>query len=317
MPSLILAACLAAATTVTVADPHEQPMTLHTATGDIYGTLTLPDTGAGPWPVTLIIAGSGPTDRDGNSPAGIRTDAYKLLADSLAVRDIASLRYDKRGIGESRAAGPAESQLRFDDYVDDAAAWIKALRADKRFSSVTVIGHSEGSLIGMIAARTAGADAFVSLEGAGSSAANVLHDQLARQLPPELFVKSDLILAGLAKGQTTDTVPAQLMALYRPSVQPYLISWFRYDPAVELAKLTIPVLIVQGGHDAQVGVADATRLAAANPHATMLVLPDMTHVLKDAPVGLAEQRAAYTDPSLPLDQNLVTQITAFVLVSTH
>jgi uncharacterized protein len=312
MYPLILAACIAAVSAPGPA-PREEPMTLHTATGEIYGTLALPTEGAGPWPVALIIAGSGPTDRDGNSPAGVRTDAYRLLADSLAARGIATLRYDKRGIAASRAAGPQETKLRFDDYVDDAAAWLRQLRADKRFSTVAVIGHSEGSLIGMIAARTAGADVYVSLEGAGFPAADILRTQLKDKLPPELLAQSDRILSGLEKGQTTDSVPPQLVMLYRVTVQPYLISWFRYDPAVELAKLTIPALIVQGAHDVQVGLDDANRLAGADPRATLLVLPDMMHMLKDAPAGLTAQQAAYTDPSLPLDPNLVTQIAAFVL----
>ncbi|MGH7689596.1 MAG: alpha/beta hydrolase, partial [Gemmatimonadaceae bacterium] len=310
MTALITAACLAAAALVvpctgvsthsaTAAPapapaPRELPVTLQTATGAIEGTLTLPAQDVGPYPVTLIIAGSGPTDRDGNSPAGVRTDAYKLVADSLAARGIATLRYDKRGIAASRAAGHSESDLRFDNYVDDAEGWIAQLRGDKRFTTVTVIGHSEGSLIGMIAARTARAGGYVSLEGAGSPAAVILRTQLKGKLPPDLAAQSERILSGLEKGQPTDSVPAPLMVLYRPSVQPYLISWFRYNPAAEIGKLRIPVLIVQGTHDEQVTMDDAHRLAAADPRATLLVLDGMTHVLKDAPAGLSAQTAAYT-----------------------
>lgn len=292
--------------------PREVPMNLHTPTGVIEGTLMLPDTGTAPFSVALIIAGSGPTDRNGNSTVGLRTDAYRELATGLAERGIATLRYDKRGIGASHAAGQREVDLRFENYVDDAVRWVDTLRADPRFRTVTVIGHSEGSLIGMLAAPKAKADGFVSLEGAGFPAADILRTQLKGKLPPKLTAESDRILAGLEKGETTDSVPASLLTLYRPSVQPYLISWFRYDPAKEIAKLRMPVLIVQGTHDVQVSVDDAHRLAGADPHATFLLVDGMTHVLKDAPAGLAAQKAAYTDPSLPLDAKLVPAIASFI-----
>ncbi len=319
MYPLILAAGLVAST-IAVADspgtrltPREEPVTLQTPTGAIEGTLTLPAQGTAPYPVALIIAGSGPTDRDGNNPAGVHTDAYKLLADGLAASGIATVRYDKRGIAASRAAGPREVDLRFDDYVHDAEGWIAKLRADRRFSTITVIGHSEGSLIGMIAAPPARPDGYVSLEGAGLPAATVLRAQLKRQLPPELAAESDRILAGLEKGETTDSVPAPLQPLYHASIQPYLISWFRYDPAVEIARLQIPTLIVQGTHDGQIGVDEAQRLAKANPRARLLVLDGMTHVLKDGPPDLqAQLTSVYADPSLPLDPRLVPALVVFI-----
>ncbi len=152
----------------------QQPVTLKTPTGGISGTLELPAART-PVPVAFIIAGSGPTDRNGNSPAiPGANNSLKMLADGLAARGIASVRYDKRGIAASRAAMSGEEDLRFNHFIEDAVAWVKQLRADKRFSTVTSIGHSEGSLIGMIAAREAGADAYVSLEGTGRKAADIL-----------------------------------------------------------------------------------------------------------------------------------------------
>src|SRR4030095_6301080 len=142
--------------------PSESPVKLTTPTGTIAGTLTVPAS-PGKVPVVLIIAGSGPTDRDGNTSAlPGKSNAYKMLSAALATSGVASVRYDKRGIGESQAAaGGGEAALRFDIYIDDAAAWVDQLRRDARFSKVIVVGHSEGSLIGMIAARKAKADAFV------------------------------------------------------------------------------------------------------------------------------------------------------------
>src|SRR5262245_21486419 len=160
-----------------------EQMEMATATGTIRGTLVVPPA-ADKVPIVLIIAGSGPTDRNGNStllPG--KNNAYKMLAESLAAAGIASLRYDKRGLGGSaKAAGPGEPSLRFDMYVDDAVSWVAQLRADKRFSTVIVVGHSEGSLIGMLAARKAKADGFVSIAGVAHRASDVLRDQLRPQI---------------------------------------------------------------------------------------------------------------------------------------
>lgn len=302
----------AAAQTTSENGAEEEPVRLETATGTIHGTLLLPAASA-PVPVALIIAGSGPTDRDGNSLAlNGENNGLRLIAEGLAGAGVATLRYDKRGVAESRPAGAAETDLRFDAYVEDAAAWLRRLREDPRFSSVVVIGHSEGSLIGMIAASDGGADAFVSLAGISRPAPAVLRDQIRPQLPPELWAESERILGALERGETADSVPAILMPLYRPSVQPYLISWFRHDPAARLAGLTIPVLLVQGTTDMQVGVGEAEGLQASLPGSELTVIEGMNHVLKAVPADPARQIASYSDPSLPLAPGLVDRIIEFI-----
>ena len=234
----------------------------------LHSTLLLPKETEKQMPVVLFISGSGPTDRDGNSPMlPGKNNSLLMLAEGLAMNGIASLRYDKRGVGESAKAMVAEADLRFETYIDDAVAFCEQLRADKRFSAVVIAGHSEGSLIGMVAAKRCNASGFISIAGAGRPAADILRTQLAGKLPPELATQSDAILKDLEAGSTTDKPPVELSALYRPSVQPYLISWFRYDPAKSIAALSVPVLIVQGTTDIQVSVDDAKRLAAAAPQA--------------------------------------------------
>jgi len=292
----------------------EEPVTLVTPTGTIYGTLEVP-AAASPMPVVLIIAGSGPTDRDGNSkmlPGS--NNSLKLVADGLASHGIASLRYDKRGIAQSAMAGPKEADLRFDNYVSDAEGWIKQLRADRRFSTVSVAGHSEGSLIGMIAAREAGADGYISLEGAGRKPTDIIVEQLTPQVTPEILATSKHIMALIEAGQPADTtaVPPMLAPLFRPSVRPYLVSWFKYNPAVEIAKLRIPALIVQGTTDIQTSMTDANALAKGYPAGRLLTIEGMNHVLKNAPPGRAEQAAAYSDPSLPVVPQLIDEMSAFV-----
>lgn len=295
-----------------VAQAAEAAVTLAAPPGILQGTLDVPE-GKGPFSLVVILPGSGPTDRDGNSPGmGVRTDAYKQLAAALAAKGIATLRYDKRGIGGSSLAIADEKSLRFDTYVDDAIAWIAQERKDPRFNRFFIVGHSEGSLIGILAAQRTKLDGYVSLDGAGRPAPVVLHEQIAKSAP-NFLAQSDAIAAQLRLGQPVDDVPEELMSLYRPAIQPYLMSWFKLDPAAELAKLKIPVTIVQGEADIQVPVSDAKLLAAADPSATLIVVPGMSHVLKHvAGTTQAEEMTAYTDPSLPLDPAVVQAIVDLV-----
>jgi pimeloyl-ACP methyl ester carboxylesterase len=292
-----------------IARGADSEITLATATGSIYGTLTLP--AKLPAPAVLIIAGSGPTDRNGNS-GYLQTNTYALLAGALAARGMATVRYDKRGVAASAAAAPSEEDLRFDMYADDAAAWLRMLAADKRFSKIVVAGHSEGSLLGMLAVQDALAGAYVSLEGAGRPASAILRDQLKPRLPAALYAQADAILTQLSQGHTVPNPPAELASLFRPSVQPYLISWFTYDPAVEMAKLKIPATIVQGTADVQITLADANILKQADPSASLVVVQGMNHVLKYAPDTSSEAAVlkGYTDSSLPIEPQVVEAIAA-------
>ncbi len=315
---LLLRVCIGILPFVTLAHAAtEAPVQLDTSTGAIKGTLLLPESKARV-PVALIIAGSGPTDRDGNGPsAAARNDSLRLLAAALADAGMASVRYDKRGVAASAPAASAESELRFESYVQDAASWIAALADDERFSGVVVVGHSEGALVGMVAAQRGRAKAFVSIAGTAQPAAVVLRRQLEGRLPPDLAAVSESILTSLEAGKTVPDAPAQLAMLYRPSVQPYLVSWFRYDPAKEIAKLTVPCLVVQGDTDIQVRVADAKALQAAQPRCELVLVPQMNHVLKLVPDDQVRQLASYGDTSLPVAPDLVRAIAAFVAKSVR
>lgn len=286
---------------------EESPAKLVTKTGTIFGTLTTPKNFK-KGPVALIIAGSGPTDRNCNNPS-MTNDAYKKLAHELAAQGIASLRYDKRGIAESTAAVESEASLIFYDYVQDALDWIQQLRLDKRFEQVVVIGHSEGSLIGMLAAQKA--DKFVSVAGAGRNIGLVLKEQLAAQ--PKAFQDEAFpMIDTLTQGKKLHHVSDAMMPLFRPSIQPYMISWLKYDPQAELKKLKIPVLIVQGTTDIQVSVQDAKLLSAAKPEAKFLLLEGMNHILRTAPAERDANLATYNNAALPLAEGFVKGISTFV-----
>jgi pimeloyl-ACP methyl ester carboxylesterase len=309
-PSLVLFFCICFPFALgSHSSAEEASIQLEITTGKLDGTLDLP-AGAGPFPVVVIIAGSGGTDRDGNQRL-LQNDCLKLLGQSLAGKGIAALRYDKRGIGKSTAAMTKEEDLRFDMYAEDVVGWIKLLRSDRRFSKVGIVGHSEGSLIGMLAARKAKADAFVSIAGAGRSAPVVLREQLAKKLSEELKKKSDHIIDELVAGRTVADTPMVLAALFRPSVQPYLISYFKYDPARELAELKMPVLIVQGTTDIQISVEDAKLLAAAKKDAKLVVIDGMNHVFRKAKTP-DEQQKAYYERTLPLMPEFVEEVAGFL-----
>jgi pimeloyl-ACP methyl ester carboxylesterase len=313
--ALALSAACAPPARVVIDPPHipgSFPDSLVTGSATLHGTLLVPaNRGA---PVALLIAGSGPTDRDGNSPLlPGKNNSLRYLAEALAERGIASLRYDKRGIGQSRVAGLSETDLRFDHFVDDAAAWGRRLETDRRFSSVVVIGHSEGSLIGMLAAPAIPAAKVVSIAGAGAPAGDVIIRQLSAQLQPPLLAQAAAAIDKLERGELLDTVLPGLDALFRPSVQPYLISWFKHDPAVVAGRLGVPLLVVQGTHDIQALEEDARAIAAGHPGATLRLIQGMNHVLKQTPAGRLEQIPAYSDSTLAIDRTLVDAIAGFVL----
>lgn len=294
----------------------KEPIVLKTSTGDIYGTLKVPVNNK-PIPLALIIVGSGPTDRNGNQPQ-MKNNSLKMLSDGLFYNNIATLCFDKRGIAESKAAGKDEADLRFDDYVNDIRSWADLLAKDKRFSEIVIVGHSEGSLIGMIAAQdNKKASKYISIAGVGEPAANILKEQLSKQMAAQPQVARDMIFSyidKLEKGETITDVPASLNMLFRPSVQPYMISWFKYNPQEEISKLTIPVLILQGTTDIQVTVKQAELLADANSKAQKIIIDKMDHVMKnsettDQPTQIKD---SYTNPDKPVMPEVIKNISSFI-----
>ncbi|MGP9824963.1 alpha/beta hydrolase family protein [Ectopseudomonas khazarica] len=309
--SLTLIAGLAQAATT-----RQQPVSLATDQGTLHGSLLLPQSDK-PLPVALLIAGSGPTDRNGNNPEGGHNDALKKLAQVLARNGIASLRYDKRGVAASRSATPDERDLSVERYVADASSWVRQLKDDPRFDRVILIGHSEGALIASLAAADSPADALVSIAGPAYPIGQVLDIQLAMRLPPALLAESRHILANLIRGTLQPEVPEALQVVYRPSVQPYLISLLRQDPAENFAALRIPALIVQGSHDAQVSPDNAELLKQAKPDAELAMIAGMNHVMRISPAAWQEQLASYDDPQLPLARALGERIVAFIRSSAE
>jgi pimeloyl-ACP methyl ester carboxylesterase len=292
-----------------MAAPVEKSLTLDSGTGMLAGTLLAPENAKA---AILMLAGSGPTDRNGNSLPALHGDTYRLMAEGLAARGIASLRVDKRGVGQSAAAMTAEADLRIGTYADDAKAWAAELRKETGMRCVWLLGHSEGALIAELAAQnTLGICGLIMVSGAGHNLGDIVTTQ-TQSAPSELRQKIAEIIAALRKGQTVADVPPPLMPLFRPSVQPYWISEINLDPPALLKNIKLPVLIMQGDTDIQVSVEDAKLLAAATPDAKLLILPGVNHVLKVAPIDRAANIATYANPNLPLAPGVVDAVADFV-----
>jgi pimeloyl-ACP methyl ester carboxylesterase len=277
----------------------------------LSGTLLKPAGAARP-PVVLLIAGSGPTDRNGNQ-GGTGPGELRELAEALAQRGIASLRYDKRGIGRSAVAGLREQDLVLDTFVEDAAGWLKWLQQRPDLGAPIVAGHSEGGLIAILLAKRVPVSGVVLIATPGRPLGDVLRDQLQRNgIPAPLLGDALATLAALERGETVRDVKPELAALFRPSVQPFMRSMLAVDPARELAGLKLPAMVVSGGHDLQVGAADAALLAKARQDAVRLDIAAMNHVPKIAPADRAGQQDAYTNPTLPLAPGLGDAVADFV-----
>lgn len=292
----------------------QEPVSYETITvpvvgGNLQAALQLPSTTNQPTPVAIIIAGSGPTDKDGNSMAG-KNNSLKMLAEQLAEQGIATLRFDKRGVGVNAPLLTTEEGLVVTDYAQDVEALIGTMNKDSRFTAVHLIGHSEGAFMASLAAKQLSVASIVTLAGAGRPIGEVLREQLAQQ-PAEVVKEAEGILAQLEQGQHVAEVSPSLLPLFRPSVQDYMISWLAYDPAQVLQETKVKSLIIQGKNDLQVKPSDAERLKQFT-NSEVVYFANMNHVLKDAPQDVQGNIATYSNPTLPLTEGLVTEIANFI-----
>lgn len=307
--SMLLSAMLAAAAT-----PAGVEVTVPGPQGPLAGTLIDPGKAT---PAILIIPGSGPTDRDGNNPLGVKGGVYRQLAEALAAKGVATLRIDKRGMFGSKGAMADANDVTIAAYAADAHAWVDMLRAKTGRRCVWLLGHSEGSLVALKAAQDPkGICGVILVSGAGRPYGEVIRAQLrGNPANAPLLAAGEAALDQLEAGKRVDgaTLPAPLQPLFRDNVQGFLIEAFSYDPAKLAGAIKLPVLILQGDKDLQVGVTDAELLKRGQPAATLKILPGINHVLK--PVDgddRAANAATYGNADLPISPAVSEAIAAFV-----
>ncbi|AMC10608.1 hypothetical protein Lupro_04850 [Lutibacter profundi] len=260
-------------------------------------------------PLVIIIPGSGPTDRDGNN-AQMKNNSLKFLAESLAKNNITSYRYDKSVLSFTPKDKTLIDSLTFETFINEAKSVIKYFKKNKNYSKIIVAGHSQGSLVGMIATHNI-ADAFISLEGAGRTIDKIITEQINKQAP---FLKDETasVLSELKKGNVVEKFNPMLNSLFNKQVQPFLISWIKYNPQQEIKKLTIPVLIINGTNDIQVSISDAELLHKANSTSELVLIKNMNHIFKEINGDINENMLSYTNPNLPIMKELVNSITTFI-----
>lgn len=316
---IVLKAALALLTvqtadTVAPAAAVETPYTIHSGALGLPGTLTLPRGATSPVPVALIIAGSGPTDRNGNSVMGIRPNSYAQLAWRLAERGIATLRYDKRGLPGTRGTFEV-SETTLEDFAGDARAAVESLARDPRFSGVVLVGHSEGAALALIAAgQGAPVAGVVHVSGLGRPVGEVMREQLSRQFDSATLARFDVAMEQYLRGEQPADLPPQLAMLFVPVNRTIMRSLMAFDPPAAIRVVRQPLLIVQGETDLQVTVADAERLHAARPDARLLLLPGANHVLKHSTERTVPgQMSTYQNPTVPIVPELGPAIADWIL----
>jgi pimeloyl-ACP methyl ester carboxylesterase len=284
----------------------------------LYGTLTRPDS-EGPVPGVVIASGSGPLDRDSNHRRA-RFDVARQLAHALADAGLASLRYDKRGVGESpgdwRAAG-------LSDNVDDLGRARDTLAGASGVDAgrILVAGHSEGAVLAAaLAARGVPVAGAVLLSMSAVPGEELLRWQ-ARQIEPTLaapvrfllrLFRTDLekrVTANHARLKATTTDVARIGGARLNA------RWFRefmaHDPRDDLRRITAPVLALTGAKDLQVDPADLEVIAATVPGgATVHRVPDLTHTLRrqPGPPSLSRYKKEIRDP---VDADVLRTVTSW------
>ena len=273
----------------------------------INGTLLLPNGVTKP-NLAIIIAGSGPTDRDGNQNF-LKTNNLKKLAVGLTKQDIATFRYDKRIVKQIRK-GNVDKNMMFDDFVTDAISVVEYFRNSDAYNKIYIIGHSQGSLVGLLAARDR-ADGFISLAGAGQSIDMVITEQVIKTAP---MFKDDTIriFDVLKEGKTTKDYPIALSSIFNLDVQPFIRNWMKYNPQTEIAKLEIPILIINGTKDLQVSEAEAKLLHEAAKSSTLKIIENMNHVLVTIEGDDLENSKSYNESGRKLAEGLLNGLTQFI-----
>lgn len=273
------------------------------------GTLTY-NTNIAAQPLVIFVHGSGNVDRNGNQASvGANPNYIKQLRDSLTIKDIAFYSFDKRSATASNIKFMIKD-MRFDAFVEDLNLVIDKFKDDKQFSSITLIGHSQGSLVAMLS-NLEHIDKYISLAGPGHSVDKSMIAQVRFQNGDSLANIVEAHFKELSQTGTIENIDKNLMGLFNKPTQPFIMSWMTYNPSEEIKKITLPILVLNGDKDVQVSLEDAKALHDANPKSKMVIIKNMTHTLKTIEKD-SDNVSSLIRSDFPLSTELVYEIETFV-----
>ncbi|PHS04061.1 MAG: alpha/beta hydrolase [Kordia sp.] len=277
----------------------------------VEGTLLIPNTKTNT--LAIIIPGSGPTDRDGNQNF-MKSNSLKFLAQDLSNKGIATFRYDKRALTMLKK-GASEKQIkkvRFDDFATDAKKVVSYFKNRIRYDKIYIIGHSQGSLVGMLAA-TENVEGFISIAGPGKPIDQIILDQIGMMGANDLVESAKKTFEIMKTGKVDKNFNPGLANIFNLDIQPFIMNWISYSPTEELAKLIIPTLIINGTNDIQVATADAELLKKAKENSELVIIENMNHVFKTvASKDPQENTKTYNMPQLKNAPELAREIIVFI-----
>jgi uncharacterized protein len=261
--------------------------------------------------LVIIIPGSGPTNKDGNSEYLLCNNLY-MLSNELIKENIATFRFDKRGIGNSKVKNLKEEEITIDSLKSDVIKWINFFRVQKpQYRDIYLIGHSEGGLIACIVANEVNVTGVISIAGANKSADIILRNQLSIN---NFELKSECynIIDSLKAGKIVNNVPHSLYSIFRPSVQPYLMSWFKYHPIECYDKVdNSKKLIIHGDKDLQIPIDASFVSSMGKNHSRLKIIENMNHLMKEIK-SEQENIDSYKNPKYPISQDLIKIISGFI-----
>lgn len=273
----------------------------------VEGTLLIPNDIAKP-NLVIIIGGSGPTDRNGNQNF-MKNNSLKKLAEDLSNKDIATFRYDKRIVKQLKL-GTIDKNIMFDDFVTDAISVIDYFKNKNLFNKIYVLGHSQGSLVGMLASKDR-ADGFISIAGVGQPIDTIVIEQIEKTYP--VFANdAKRIFSVLRKGKKTNDYPTELAAIFNKDIQSFMMNWMQYNPQEEIKKLQMPILLINGTKDLQVEPKEANLLNEAVPNSTVKLIDKMNHVLVTIEGDNIENSKSYNEAFRKISPELIEDITNFI-----
>lgn len=260
-------------------------------------------------PLVIIIPGSGPTDRDGNN-AMMKNNSLKFLAENLSSKNISTYRFDKSVLSYNSENIEKLDSLSFETFINEAKTVLRFFKKSNNYSKIIVAGHSQGSLVGLLASQNK-ADGFISLAGAGRSIDNILIEQISKQAP---FLKEETerIIDQLKQGVIVEDYNELLKSLFNKKTQPFLMSWIKYNPQEQIKKLTIPILIINGSNDIQVAATEGELLHKSAQSSQLQIIENMNHLFKEIKGDINENMLSYNNPNLPVMEELINIITTFV-----